>query len=132
MSDPFREPFVIEVTELSGGTYLVTVSGEMDIATSPELLSRLSTLRGSGPYRVLVDLARLTFMDSTGIKVLVSSAKDVAARGGELVVVAPTKNIRRVFDIVQLSDVLLIVESIDAAMGQVQQPSGGGVPRVEG
>jgi anti-anti-sigma factor len=132
MSDSFREPFVIEVTELSAGIYRVVVSGEMDIATSPELVSRLSTVRGPAPYHVLVDLAQLSFIDSTGIKALVASAKDAASHGGTLVVVAPTANIQRVFDIVQLSEVLAIVPSLDAAISQAQQRSDGAAPGIEG
>jgi anti-sigma B factor antagonist len=132
MSDSFREPIVIEVTELSGGVHLVVVSGEMDIATSPELVSSLSSLRGPAPYHVLVDLSRLSFIDSTGIKALVSSAKNAASQGGSLVVVAPTANIQRVFDIVQLSELLAIVPTLDAAISQAQQNSDGAAPGVEG
>src|SRR5579863_432825 len=116
MSESARQPLVIEVTELSGGTFVAALSGEMDIATSPELASRLATVRGPVPYHVLVDLSELTFIDSTGIKALLSSAKDLEGRGGGLIVFAPMPNVQRVFDIVQLPDVLTIVSSLDAAV----------------
>jgi anti-sigma B factor antagonist len=132
MSDHFREPFAIDVAELSAGMFVATVSGEMDIATSPELISRLSTVRGPASYHVLVDLSQLSFIDSTGIKALVASAKTVESHGGTLVVVAPAANVRRVFDIVQLSEVLSIADSLDAAIGQARQNSGGAGPGLEG
>jgi anti-sigma B factor antagonist len=131
MSDYAREPLVIEVRELPVGIYVVAVSGEMDIATSPELMSRLSTVRGPVPYYLLIDLSELTFMDSTGIKALVTSAKDAESRGGRLIVVAPTANIRRVFDIVHLSEVLSIVDSLDAAILETQIAADGAAPKLE-
>jgi anti-sigma B factor antagonist len=132
MSESLPEPFAIEVSQLAAGTYLVALSGEMDIATSPELMSRLSTVRGPAPFHVLVDLSALSFIDSTGIKALVSSATQLESHGGTLVVVAPTQNIRRVFDIVHLSEVLSIVPSLDAAVSQAQQTSEGAAPALEG
>ena len=128
MSDSLREPFAIDLTELSDGVYLVAISGEMDIATSPELTSRLSTVRGPTPYRVLVDLSNLTFIDSTGIKALGSAAKDLEGHGGTLVVFAPTANVRRVFDIVNFSEVVPIVESLDAAISAASAADGGAAP----
>jgi anti-anti-sigma factor len=121
MSDYFRELFVIEVSELSAGVYRVALSGEMDIATSPELVSRLAGVRGTGPYWVLVDLSRLSFIDSSGIKALVSSAKTVEANGGALVIVAPPPQLEKVFDIVQLSSVIPVSASLDEALGLVEQ-----------
>jgi anti-anti-sigma factor len=132
MSDPLREPFIIDVTELSPGAYLVVISGEMDIATSPELTSRLATVRGPERYQVLVDLSQLTFMDSTGIKSLISSAKEVESRGGRLVVFAPTANVQRVFDIVHFADVVPIADSLDAAISQAQQSRHGTAGALEG
>jgi anti-anti-sigma factor len=121
MSDPARQPLVIDVTELSAGIFVAALSGEMDIATSPELAMRLATVRGPVPYYVLVDLSELTFTDSTGIKALVSSAKELESRGGGLIVFAPMPNVQRVFDIVQLSEVLTIVPSLDEAILESQR-----------
>jgi anti-sigma B factor antagonist len=116
MSDYFRELFVIEVSEVSEGVYVVALAGEMDIATSPELVSRLAGIRGKGSYRVLVDLSRLGFIDSSGIKALVSSAKTVEANGGALVIVAPPPHLEKVFDIVRLSSVIPVAASLDGAL----------------
>jgi anti-anti-sigma factor len=128
MNEPLRQPLVIEVTELSAGTFVAALAGEMDIATSPELTTRLATVRGPVPYYVLVDLSELTFIDSTGIKALVSSAKELEARGGGLIVFAPMANVQRVFDIVQLPEVLTIVPSLDDAIVESQRRTGEAAP----
>jgi anti-sigma B factor antagonist len=121
MSDYFRELFVIEVSEVSEGVYVVALAGEMDIATSPELVSRLEQVRGKGAYRVMVDLSRLSFIDSSGIKALVSSAKTVEANGGRLVVVAPPPHLEKVFDIVRLSSVVPVAASLKEGLSLAAQ-----------
>jgi anti-sigma B factor antagonist len=118
MSDPIQEPFTIEVTEVADGMFVVALSGEMDIATSPELTSRLATVRGAEPYHVLIDLSELAFVDSTGIKALITAAQDVEEHGGSLIAFAPTANLRRVFDIVHLSAVVPIVDSLQSAIAR--------------
>jgi anti-anti-sigma factor len=123
-----RQPLVIEVTELSGGTFVAAISGEMDIATSPQVSSSLALVRATAPYHVLVDVSQLAFIDSTGIKALVSSAKDLEARGGDLIVFGSTPNIRRVFDIVQLQEVLTIVASLEDAIAESQRRTDGAAP----
>jgi anti-anti-sigma factor len=129
MSDPIREPFTIEVTEVADGVFVVVLSGEMDIATSPELTSRLATVRGAERYHVLIDLSELAFVDSTGIKALITAAQDVRERGGDVIAFAPTANIRRVFEIVHLSDVVPIVDSLETAISRAHT---GGVLRALG
>lgn len=121
MSDYFRELFVIEVSEVSDSVYVVTLAGEMDIATSPELVSRLAGVRGTGAFRVMVDLSRLGFIDSSGIKALVSSAKTIQANGGTFVIVAPPPHLERVFDIVQLSSVVPVAASLEEALSVTGQ-----------
>jgi anti-sigma B factor antagonist len=138
MSDYFRELFVIEVSEVSAGVYVVALSGEMDIATSPELVSRLAGVRGTGTYRVMVDLSRLGFIDSSGIKALVSSAKTVQANGGALMIIAPPPHLEKVFDIVQLSSVIPIAASLEEALSLAGQNGNHGqqplkeIPAIEG
>ncbi len=132
MSEPPRQPLVIEVTELSAGTFVAALSGEMDIATSPELTMRLATVRGPVPYHVLVDLSQLTFIDSTGIKALVSSARELETRGGGLIVFAPLANVQRVFEIVQLSEVLTIVPTLRDAIVESQRRARAAAPRPGG
>lgn len=68
---------VTEVADLRGNRLLV-VHGELDIATAPELIERLHALRRRG-RPVELDLAAVTFMDSTGLTALMDA--HVAAQG---------------------------------------------------
>jgi anti-anti-sigma factor len=126
VSDQSSELFVIDVSQPSEGLYVVALSGEMDIATSPEFTSRMTRLDAVDSSRVVVDLSGLTFLDSSGINALVSAAKTVEAGGGKVTLAAPTSHIRQVFDIVQLSDVVAIELSLEAALGNAEANGTGG------
>jgi anti-anti-sigma factor len=126
VSDPSPELFAIDVSQPSDGLYIVSLTGEMDIATAPELPRRLETLHGAGPHQIVVDLSNLTFIDSTGINALVVAAKAIRGNGGEMTLVAPTPHTQRVFEIVHLSEVVSIEQSLEAAIARAEQSGRGG------
>lgn len=82
----------------------ITVAGEVDIQTSPILEERLVSVLDQGQSSVVVDLGQVTFLDSTGLSVLIAGLKRCQTAGGTLRVVAPQPNVRRVFDITGLAD----------------------------
>ena len=87
---------------------VLQVSGELDIATVDLLRDAVGKALAEGPAAVLVDLTTTRFLDSTGCRELVRTAKAGAAAGVHMAVVAPPDNwrVRRVVDFVQLSAVL--------------------------
>jgi anti-anti-sigma factor len=78
------------------------VSGEIDMATVPELEAALRACDGS----VCVDLSGVTFMDSSGLAVLLRARKDAAERGAQFEIANPVPNVRRVFQVMELEGVL--------------------------
>jgi anti-sigma B factor antagonist len=82
----------------------VTVAGEVDIQTSPILEEQLESLLEQGLSSVVVDLDQVTFLDSTGLSVLIAGLKRCQTAGGELRVVSPQPNVRRVFAVTGLTE----------------------------
>jgi len=80
------------------GVVVVTVRGEIDMATAPELRSMLDELVDAGTARVALDCRALEFLDSSGIGVLVAARKRLGD-AGELVIDSPPAHVRRVLDI---------------------------------
>lgn len=103
----------IEVVECKRAT-VVSVSGEVDVATAPELDEKLATVAASP--RVVVDLSGVTFLDSSGLGVLIKALKRVKDTGGSLVLVITEPRILKVFTITGLDKVLTIVSTVDAAL----------------
>jgi anti-sigma B factor antagonist len=81
--------------------HIVTLRGELDMASAPDLADALVEIAGS---TVVVDLADLAFMDSTGISALVVARNRIVDEGqGQLVVTRPGGIVRKALDIVGLS-----------------------------
>jgi anti-sigma B factor antagonist len=97
------------------GVPVVGVEGEIDVATAPQLGDRLRVLESDGTATVVVDLSRVSFLDSTALGVLVASFKRLREGGGELRIVAQEPRILRVFEITDLDRVLAIYPTPEAA-----------------
>ncbi|MFN2615992.1 MAG: STAS domain-containing protein [Thermoleophilaceae bacterium] len=108
--------------EVDERTHVVAPRGEIDALTAPQLGRRLLGLVDDGKTRVVVDLSRVTFMDSTGIGVLLNALRALASRSGRLVVVCPTKRVLRPFEVTGLVDRLAISRSREEALGRLAAP----------
>jgi anti-sigma B factor antagonist len=97
-------------TESQGdGTDKVVVlapQGEVDLATAPDLREMLIRLVSSGVVRVIVDLADVTFIDSSGLGVLAAAAKRLDAANGWLRVRGPCPQARQILELTGLDQVL--------------------------
>ena len=93
---------------------LLQVSGELDIATVASLRAAVQDALAASPPTVLVDLTATGFIDSTGCRELVRTAKAGAAAGVAVEVVVPPENwrVRRVVDLVQLSAVVRVHDAL--------------------
>jgi anti-sigma B factor antagonist len=93
---------------------LVSVAGEVDLATSPELRAALDAAIAASSQLVL-DLSQVTFLDSTGLGVLVQAHQRALEDGSQLRLVVVESNVRRVIDVTGLDTVFSLHESLDAA-----------------
>jgi anti-sigma B factor antagonist len=83
---------------------VVRVSGEVDIQSSPMLEETLLSVVDEGLISVMVDLEAVSFLDSTGLSVLIGALKRCQRAGGELRIRAPQANVLRVFEITGLTE----------------------------
>ena len=99
------------------GTHVVSLRGEIDAHTAPKLGSRLFGLAEEGARHVVVDLSAVTFMDSTGIGVLLNALRHMTVRRCVMVLVCPTERILRPFQVTGLVGHLTIFDSREKALG---------------
>lgn len=102
-------------TSRQGDCAVLSVAGEVDLATAPRLREALTSLVTEGHLRVVVDLTGTEFLDSTGLGALVTGLKRVRAKGGEMRVVCTNERVAKVFEITSLDRVLPLFESLDEA-----------------
>ena len=108
-------PFAVAQRELEGGITLLTVTGEIDLYTAPELKLALRRVGSDGAPRLIVDLSATTFIDSTGLGVLVAAQKRLRPLGGRLVIVCSDPSLRNVFHLTSLDRTFVLVGSAEAA-----------------
>ena len=98
-------------------THVVSLRGEVDASTAPKLAGRLFALADEGKRAVVVDLSDVTFIDSTGIGVLLNAATQFAGRHGQLVVACGDARVLRPFELAGVARHLTICDSREAALG---------------
>jgi anti-sigma B factor antagonist len=96
------------------GVPVVWAAGEVDVSTAPRLREHLTTLPVDA-RRVVVDLSEVTFLDSTGLGVLVAGWKRCQESGASLELVVTRPQVRKVLEITSLDGVFTIFDSIDEA-----------------
>ncbi len=110
---------LFEITESSeGGTPVLSIRGEIDVSTAPELRDRLLSVAQSGSNTAVIDLREVTFLDSTALGVLVSGLKRFRSADGDLRLVVTGRNVVKVLEITGLVDVFSIFETVEQAVEQ--------------
>ena len=96
---------------LDGSTHLLAVHGELDLATVGELRRRIAAAFGTGAQQLVIDLSRVTHMDSTGLAELISAHQRAMDLRGRLVLVVTSAPILRTFEIRGVANLFTIVDS---------------------
>ena len=97
------------VNEQLGQTH-VMLTGELDLATAPDLANQLREIGTDGD--VVIDISMLDFVDSCGLSVFVAAHQRLQSAGHRLTIYSPTPSARRLFQITALDTVLSIEPGI--------------------
>jgi anti-sigma B factor antagonist len=103
----------VEVSHLED-TDVVSPVGDIDIATAPEV--RRLMLASPGGRRIVLDLRGVTFMDTSGLLLLVEGRRRALAEGGEFAIVDGPPAVRRVIEVAGLD---LKIEHVGAPQDEV-------------
>ncbi|MGH9321178.1 MAG: STAS domain-containing protein [Vicinamibacteria bacterium] len=103
---------------LDDGTSVVSVAGEVDLYTAPELERELLGAARNGAASLIVDLGECSFIDSTALGVLIEANRRLDGSARSLVLVSDDRNIRKVFEVTGLDRVFTICRSRAEALNQ--------------
>ena len=90
---------------LNAGTAVLRIGGEVDLYTTPQVKDEIYALIDSGVRRLVVDLSKTDYLDSTALGALVGALKRLNERDGDLRLVNPQPRIRKLLDITRLARV---------------------------
>jgi anti-sigma B factor antagonist len=107
----------VTVPETSTTAYtVVALVGEVDATNSDELHSLLDSVVQGHPLLLLVDLSGLTFMDSTGLRMLLRASRVLDQQGGVLSLVAPQAAVGRVLQLTKADQLIPVYDSVADAV----------------
>lgn len=109
-----RSTFTISDHSQNGSSVLA-LGGELDIMTSPQLGDALSAISARSSS-VVLDLQNLSFIDSTGLTILVVAQQRLHSTGGNLRLVGVRPNVKRVFEVTGLTEVFSMDAAADDSM----------------
>lgn len=98
-----------------------SASGELDAYTAPDLRDSLDEMLAEGDAWIVVDLTELTYLDSTGLGILVGTAKKCRQASGDLAVACARPNLLRIFQISGTQEILNVVADVTAAAGRLTE-----------
>jgi anti-sigma B factor antagonist len=96
------------------GLVYVVLRGELDLSTVRKVQDELSRVEASSPPVVVLDLSKLTFLDSTGLRCLVTADERAREAGRRVVIVRGPEAVQRVFSITRLEERLEMVDDASA------------------
>jgi anti-sigma B factor antagonist len=100
-------------TEDRNGLVHLALVGELDLSTVAKVQEELRRIEASSPATLVVDLSKLSFLDSTGLRCIVTADERARQEGRRIVIVRGPDAVQRVFAITRLDDRLEMVD--DAA-----------------
>ena len=90
---------------------VVALEGELDLNASPEAEKQMNQLREDGVKKILIDLKKLEFISSAGLRVLLATTQEMKAAGGDLRVCSLNETVKEVFDISGFSTLLMVFDN---------------------
>jgi anti-sigma B factor antagonist len=98
------------MTEDRDGLVHVALVGELDLSTVAKVQEELRRIEVNSPATLVVDLSKLTFLDSTGLRCIVTADERAREEGRRIVIVRGPDAVQRVFAITRLDDRLEMVD----------------------
>jgi anti-anti-sigma factor len=109
----------LSTQEMDGGITRVELDGRMDIAGAAAVDLKMNLIAGSAK-KLLIDLEKLTFLGSMGLRSIVLPARAVLSKGGKVVIYAPTEMVESVFKASNIDSLLPIHHDLAAATAALQ------------
>ena len=99
--------FSADVHDLNTDSPVVKACGEVDMVTAPQLAKAVTEVLEGSPRRLVFDLTDATFLDSSGIKVLLYALRGLLG-SGSVVLRRPQRPVRKVLEITDIADLFVI------------------------
>lgn len=98
------------------GVQVIKISGNLDTSTSPKAENEINSMINDGKIKMIVDLTETGFVSSAGLRVFLSTAKQITAKGGAVKFCGVNDVVQEILDISGFSGILDVKSSFDEAL----------------
>ena len=95
---------------------VLPLEGEIDLHVSSEVAESLRTMIAKRPKLVVIDLTKVTYLDSSGLAVLIEGMQKVQEYGGKFALAGVQESVQHIFEIARLDQVFQIFPTVDEAV----------------
>ena len=99
-------------TEAEGSSALLRIRGDLDLQVVDQVTEALARIESAEPDLLVIDLSRLTFMDSTGMGAVAAAHVRALEAGRRFAIVRPPGGVRQAFDRTRLNEVIRITDDL--------------------
>ncbi|MHB1001237.1 MAG: STAS domain-containing protein [Armatimonadota bacterium] len=99
---------------------IIEASGECDLITSKKLKEISDNLIDTNHNKIVFDLRNMTYIDSSGFRVLLEAKNRVSQNNGDIALVSLTAPVERVFNLLRLGELIIRADSVDEAIGKLK------------
>jgi len=108
----------LDIQHHESGITVIVMDGRLDAAQAKEFKNQMNALVDAGRIKVIIDMARVDFVDSSGLGSLVGALKLVNNCGGDIKIVSPRPEVRTIFELTRLHRIFDMFETLDIALNQ--------------
>ena len=101
-------------SRVDGDRAIVTVSGDFDLQVAQRVLNELTKVEEGAPALLIIDLSRVSFLDSAGMGVIAAAQARATEGGRGLAVVRPPYSVRRAFEVSGFGEVINVVDDLES------------------
>ena len=109
----------LDYSELDNGIRLIKLNGSLDMNGTYSIEVQFVRYCAGENIRVLVDLAKVNFISSIGIPLLVNTAKSIVSRGGKVILLNPQDNVLKVLEMVGVPEMIPIHTDMRTAIAEL-------------
>jgi len=103
-------------TDIKNGLTVCYIDGEIDINSSPDIKKAFDKFTSKKTPKIIINLAKVAYVDSSGLATLVEILKNMRSYGGKMRLVSMSSKINSLFEITKLNKLFEIIESEEEAI----------------
>jgi len=105
----------LQYKELEKNIRMIKLTGQLDILGTGEIETKFTGYCSGDKVRAIVDLTEVDFLASIGIRLLTLTAKSVASRGGRMVLLNPTPEVKNILEITGIPAIIPMYDTLESA-----------------